>query len=63
MSTKTPMRFPTSAPGRKADTSRELTSERIAQHMDAFRAAGGTVEVLGTTSMLKRLGVPEPAKD
>ena len=35
-----------------------LTRERIAEHMDAFRKAGGTIEVLGTTRALQRIGVP-----
>jgi len=55
MSTKT-LRFPTNAgSGRKSESSRELTSERLAQDMDAFAAAGGRIEVLGTTVTLKRL--------
>jgi len=50
---------------------RVLTSDQIANHLDAFRAAGGTVEVLGTTRVLKHLGngdavaappAPAPAK-
>ena len=56
MSTKSTVRFPSSsAPGRRSESSRELTSERIAHDMDAFQAAGGKVEVLGTTVTLKRL--------
>ena len=56
MSTKTTLRFPSNAAsGRKAESSRELTSERIAQDMGAFAAAGGRIEVLGTTVTLKRL--------
>jgi hypothetical protein len=60
MTTKAPLRFPTSASsqGRKPDTSRDLTSERIAQHMNAFQDAGGTIEVLGTTPVLKHVGKP-----
>ena len=61
MSTKTPLRFPSAqGSGRKTESSRELTSERLAQHLDAFAAAGGRIEVLGTTVTLKRLaGEPE----
>jgi hypothetical protein len=33
-----------------------LTHERIAEHMDAFRKSGGTIEVLGTTRALLRIG-------
>jgi hypothetical protein len=64
MSSKSTMRFPAGgSPGRRAESSRELTSERIAHDMDAFRAAGGQVEVLGTTVTLKRLAEPSaPAK-
>jgi hypothetical protein len=59
MSSKSPMRFPSgAAPGRRSESSRELTSEKIATDMDAFRAAGGKVEVLGTTVTLKRLAEP-----
>jgi hypothetical protein len=36
-----------------------LTHERIAEHLDAFRQAGGTIEVLGTTRALTRIGVDE----
>ncbi|MFN3702993.1 hypothetical protein [Thermomonas sp.] len=38
-----------------------LTRERIAEHMDAFRKAGGTIEVLGTTRALQRIGLPADA--
>ena len=58
------MRFPSGgSPGRRPESSRELTSERIAHDMDAFAAAGGKVEVLGTTVTLKRRVEPAtPAK-
>ncbi len=56
MSTKTTLRFPSNAAsGRKPESSRELTSERIAQDMETFAAGGGHIEVLGTTVTLKRL--------
>jgi hypothetical protein len=35
-----------------------LTRERLAEHMDAFRKAGGAIEVLGTTRSLQRIGQP-----
>ncbi|QNN46572.1 hypothetical protein H9L17_15660 [Thermomonas brevis] len=38
-----------------------LTRERIAEHMDAFRKAGGAIEVLGTTRSLQRIGQPADA--
>ena len=40
---------------RRVDNSRQLTSEHIQEHMDAFQAAGGRVEKLGTTEVLKRI--------
>lgn len=54
---------PSSMPYRKqADQSKDVTSERIAGHMAAFQAAGGTIEVLGVTPVLKRLAAEEAAK-
>ncbi len=44
-----------------AERNATLTRERIAEHMDAFRKAGGTIEVLGTTRALQRIGLPEDA--
>lgn len=38
---------------RGGDSGRQLTSERLDQHMAAFRAAGGKVEVLGNTPLHK----------
>ena len=38
-----------------------LTRERLAEHMDAFRKAGGAIEVLGTTRSLQRIGQPADA--
>ncbi len=44
--------------GRKS----ELTSERIAEDLAAFRRAGGRIEVLGVTRTLTRIeGEPPPA--
>ncbi|AXK72133.1 hypothetical protein DWG18_07455 [Lysobacter sp. TY2-98] len=34
---------------RRSDVSRDLTREHISEHLAAFRAAGGVVEVLGNT--------------
>ncbi|SHE64868.1 hypothetical protein [Thermomonas hydrothermalis] len=46
--------------GRKpAERSAAMTRERIAEHMEAFQRAGGTIEVLGTTRALQRIGLPE----
>jgi hypothetical protein len=45
---------PVPAP-RKPVESRTVTSEDIAAHLAAFAAAGGKVEVLGVTRVLKRL--------
>ncbi|MDH5833967.1 hypothetical protein [Luteimonas kalidii] len=36
-----------------------MTSERIADDLDAFRKAGGRIEVLGTTRSLKKIGLDE----
>lgn len=36
---------------------RSLTSDQISEHLKAFRKAGGTVEVLGTTPTFKHIGV------
>lgn len=44
-----------------ADTSKEVTSERIAAHLAAFEAAGGTIEVLGVTRTLKSIGAAPAA--
>lgn len=53
---------PASAPfNRRADVSRQITSEHISAHMAAFAAAGGRVEVLGNTPMLKNLAPAAPA--
>jgi len=39
-----------------------VTSERIADDLEAFRSKGGRIEVLGTTRTLKKIGVePAPA--
>lgn len=49
--------------GRKpAERGGTLTRERIAEHMDAFRKAGGKIEVLGTTRALQRIGLPAEAE-
>ena len=41
--------------GAKPDN-KELTSEKIAAHLEAFQAAGGKIDVLGTTRVLTRVG-------
>lgn len=62
MTTKPPLRQPKSASSaRGSDRTRQLTSEHIAEHLAAFQAAGGTVEKLGTTQVLKRLPAAGPA--
>lgn len=63
MTTKRAPAKTASLPYRKAaDLSKDVTSERIADHLAAFRAAGGTIEVLSVTPVLKRLGDAEPVK-
>jgi hypothetical protein len=40
---------------RKDPDSRPLTSESIADHLQAFESSGGHIEVLGVTRVLKKL--------
>jgi len=47
---------------RRAEPSRQLTSEHIDAHLAAFEAAGGKVEVLSTTTVLKRIQA-DPTRD
>ncbi len=53
----------TSAPVRKsADTGKSstvLTSERIDRDLEAFRKAGGRIEVLGNTPVLTRVAAAQ----
>lgn len=45
-------------PRRKSTpVSKEITHENIVDHLAAFEGAGGQVEVLGTTSTLKHIGL------
>lgn len=58
-------RPPTSRGRRTPDLSGEVTSERIARDLAAFRRNGGRVERLGTTRVLTRIdetvtNVPRP---
>jgi hypothetical protein len=47
----------TTAPApRKPVDARSITSDDIAAHLAAFTAAGGEVEVLGVTRVLKHVG-------
>jgi hypothetical protein len=41
------------ASSRRVDFGRQVTSERIDEHLTAFRAAGGVIEVLGNTPIHK----------
>ena len=61
MNMKAPLRFPSSAGpnARKPDASRDLTRERLAEHLAQFQQNGGTVEVLGNTP-LQRFGGKAP---
>ena len=43
------------AQNRKADSPRALSSAAIADHLAAFKAAGGKMEVLATTTVLRRI--------
>lgn len=49
------------SPARKPPPSTALTHERIADDMDAFRRAGGKIEVLGNTRTLTRIGTDDAA--
>jgi hypothetical protein len=40
-----------------------LTSERIADDLQAFEKSGGAIEVLGITQVLKKLGGTEAVAD
>lgn len=61
MTYKTPYSStPAASHARRPDLSRQLTSERIREHLATFEAGGGKVEVLGTTTVLKRID-PVPA--
>lgn len=44
----------------KRKDSDAVTSERIADDLAAFRKAGGRIEVLGVTQVLKNLAGPTP---
>ena len=48
--------------GRKPKTPVEVTHERIAEDLEAFRLAGGKIEVLGVTRSLLRIGVDGDAQ-
>ncbi|MGY3266749.1 MULTISPECIES: hypothetical protein [unclassified Lysobacter] len=56
MTVKPPIRpLVTAVPyARRVDLSRQITSEHINEHLAAFEAAGGHVEVLGNTPTRKR---------
>ena len=48
---------------RKPPDRRLLTSESIATDIEAFEAAGGAIEVLGTTQRLKHIGEQEQLQE
>ena len=54
---KTSHLFPT----RKANERSLVTHERVAADIEAFRKAGGKIEVLGVTRNLQRIGVEPDA--
>lgn len=51
---RTPTPPPATPRGRQVDP-RHVTHETIADHLQAFQAAGGRIEVLGTTRVLKNV--------
>ncbi|MBD8524632.1 hypothetical protein [Pseudomarimonas arenosa] len=47
-------------PARKSsDRGATLTHERLDEQLEAFRKAGGKIEVLGTTRSLRNIDVPQ----
>ena len=52
---------------KKPDPKVQVTSERIAEDLKAFRKAGGRIEVLGATRVLTRIdgdgATPAPVRD
>lgn len=47
---------------RRADIGRQITSEHINEHLAAFEASGGVVEVLGNTPLQRDMRREAPAK-
>lgn len=45
--------------GSESTAQKRLTSERILEDLADFKRAGGRVEVLGTTRVLKKLEAPD----
>lgn len=62
MPSKKPLVSRPAASGRpSADTPKDVASARIAEHLAAFAASGGIIEVLGVTRVLKHLDDAAPA--
>lgn len=54
---------PTKWPARKSsERGATLTHERLDEQLEAFRKAGGKIEVLGTTRSLRNIDVPQETK-
>ena len=58
MATPPPTRYV--AKRKESDSGRRMTHERIAADMEAFKKAGGRIEVLGTTRVLTKVDQPGP---
>jgi hypothetical protein len=58
MATRKPIKPVPTTPRKPAESAKaagSLTSERISDDLDAFRKAGGRIEVLGNTRVLTRI--------
>lgn len=55
---KTTAQFRKTGRGEDGKSSRLVTRERLSADLEAFEKAGGQVEKLGTTQVLKKLEVP-----
>ena len=62
MPSKKPLASRPAASGKQsAETPKDVASARIAEHLAAFAASGGIIEVLGVTRVLKHLDGAAPA--
>jgi len=62
MATRKTARIPASRP-QAGKSNVTLTHERISSDLEAFRKAGGRIEVLGNTRVLTKVDAPEDKKD
>ena len=62
-SKKPPGSRPVASGKPSAETPKDVASARIADHLAAFAASGGIIEVLGVTRVLKHLDAPAASSD